>query len=186
MAVHVALERGDGIDRLVLASSAGLGPVVNPFLAFETLPGVGEAAVAATLAPLGTQQRAMLRASMLFAQPWRVPPSWWLDQVRFGQRAGFLAAAVASKRRILDGLGQHHVVLNRLAEISVPTLVTWGVLDRVVPFSHGQAAVELLPNGRLELIAGAGHLAHVEDPHSFIMSVAPFLAGEGATTAEVA
>ncbi len=49
-----------------------------------------------------------------------------------------------------------------LPSIEVPTLVLVGELDEETPVAYGQAIVDLLPNGRLEVIPGAGHLLNLE------------------------
>jgi pimeloyl-ACP methyl ester carboxylesterase len=178
VALHLALTRPEQVERLVLVDSAGLGHMVNPVLAAETAPGVGETAIGMALLPGGAQVRAAARSANLFAQPWRIPPAWWLDQFRWGSCPALLQASVACKRAILDPLGQHHVQLERCGEVHIPTLVVWGLLDMIVPFTHGQAAVERLPKGRLELLAGCGHVPHVECPDAFVATVLRFLAPE--------
>ena len=49
-----------------------------------------------------------------------------------------------------------------LPSITVPTLVLVGALDEETPVAYGQAIVDLLPNGRLEVIPGVGHLLNLE------------------------
>ncbi len=71
MGLHLTLSRPDLVERLVLIDSAGLGRVVNPVLAAETLPGFGEAAIAMSLMPGGAPLRAAVRSVNLFGQPWR-------------------------------------------------------------------------------------------------------------------
>jgi 3-oxoadipate enol-lactonase len=46
----------------------------------------------------------------------------------------------------------------RLAEIAAPALVVIGERDRVVPPAHGRALAAGLPNARLEVVPGGGHL----------------------------
>ena len=57
----------------------------------------------------------------------------------------------------------------------MPTLLIWGTEDRIVPPEHGRRWAELLPDARLELIADAGHLPHVEQPERFLSRLMPFL-----------
>lgn len=44
------------------------------------------------------------------------------------------------------------------------TLVLWGELDHVLPAADGPRLVADLPDARLELVAGVGHLPHEEAP----------------------
>lgn len=51
-----------------------------------------------------------------------------------------------------------------LPEITAPTLVVVGADDDETPPSYSQALVDLLPNARLAMIPGAGHLLNLEAP----------------------
>ena len=175
ISVHLALQAPDRVHRLVLIDSAGFGHAVNPVVAAETMPLAGEIAIAMALSPGGPLLRALVRANDLFGQPWLVPPGWWADQLRWSVAPPILQASVACKRAIMDVFGQYEVLLDRLPQIDVPTLVLWGALDKVVPLSHGEAAARLLPNARLEVLAACGHIPHVECPQGFLAPVVDFL-----------
>lgn len=51
-----------------------------------------------------------------------------------------------------------------LPTIPVPTLVLVGEDDDETPVAYGQAIVDLMPDARLEVIPGAGHLLNLEAP----------------------
>lgn len=62
-----------------------------------------------------------------------------------------------------------------LHRVKVPTLVVWGAEDRLFPAAYAEAWREGIPSARVEIIAHAGHLLHVEKAaeaaglvHSFI------------------
>ena len=173
--IHLALQQPERVSRLLLIDSAGFGNAVNPVLGLETMPVLGEAAVGIVFLPGGPQLRAAVRAQNLFAQPLRVPPEWWIDQLRFGGGKPMLTASLACKRAILDGAGQFHLVLDRLHELKVPTLIIWGALDKVVPLVQGQAAAELIPDCRLEVLPLSGHVPHVETPDAVLVPLLRFL-----------
>lgn len=175
VAIHLTLDQPHRVERLILVDSAGLGRTVGPLLPVETLNGLGQTAIAMARAPGGPVALAALRAGALFAQPWRVPAGWWTDQVRLALSPRALEASVAAKRELFDLLGQSHVVLHRLAEVAVPTLVVWGLFDLVVPVSHALAAVRRLPHGRLSVLPDCGHLPQVERPDEFARVVTAFL-----------
>ncbi len=46
-----------------------------------------------------------------------------------------------------------------LPQLRMPVLIVWGDLDRIAPLSGGQKMHALIPQSRLEVIAGCGHLA---------------------------
>jgi pimeloyl-ACP methyl ester carboxylesterase len=64
----------------------------------------------------------------------------------------------------------------RLRRVTVPTLLVWGAQDHfVTPGYYGAAYRKAIPGARLELIAHAGHLPHVEQPQAFVNCVRAFL-----------
>jgi len=68
-------------------------------------------------------------------------------------------------------------VLPRLARISVPTLILVGELDQLTPLPTQQALQRAIPNSRLEVIPGAGHVPCIEQPELWNRLVLEFLAG---------
>jgi pimeloyl-ACP methyl ester carboxylesterase len=63
----------------------------------------------------------------------------------------------------------------RLHRATVPTLVVWGVRDRLVPPAHARAFVDALPDARLVLLDAAAHMPYVETPAAFSKAVNDFL-----------
>ena len=57
----------------------------------------------------------------------------------------------------------------------MPTLIVWGVEDRLLPYSQAKEAVDLVRDGSLELISNCGHLPHVERPERFVAALREFL-----------
>ena len=55
-------------------------------------------------------------------------------------------------------------LIHLLPRVQIPTLVVWGENDRIVPISAGERIADAMPNARLEVIKGAGHLPHIEKP----------------------
>jgi 3-oxoadipate enol-lactonase len=65
-----------------------------------------------------------------------------------------------------------------VGRISSPTLVIHGAEDRYVPPSNAGALAEAIPNARLRILEGAGHLVFIERAAEVNMEVSAFL-GEG-------
>jgi pimeloyl-ACP methyl ester carboxylesterase len=181
IALRLALSDPGRVTALGLISSAGLGREVSPALVPATLPVYGELAVSWGKTPLGTAQRAWGRAPLVFANPARGPPGWIAEQYRLSQLPGYLEANVAALRAQLHPfLGQREVLLDQLHRLQIPTLVVWGILDRVIPYNHAREAVARLKHGHLELIPDCGHLPQVERPDRFVAILDKFL-GEHAS-----
>jgi pimeloyl-ACP methyl ester carboxylesterase len=62
-----------------------------------------------------------------------------------------------------------------LKEVNVPALLIWGGEDRIVPVICGRQYEKALPNARLEVIAGAGHLVEYEDPSRVASLISDFI-----------
>jgi pimeloyl-ACP methyl ester carboxylesterase len=63
----------------------------------------------------------------------------------------------------------------RLRRIKAETLVLWGAQDALVPPSYAAEFVALIPNARVEMIQGAGHLPQIEQRHLVSEHLARFL-----------
>ena len=64
-----------------------------------------------------------------------------------------------------------------LAGFTVPTLLVVGEEDLIFPVHVMEAAQRLIPNSRLEVVSGAAHSAHFEQPIAFNRLMTDFLAG---------
>lgn len=62
-----------------------------------------------------------------------------------------------------------------LSRIMIPALAIWGEQDRLVPLDRGRRLAADLPNARLEVIAGVGHVPHLERPAAVIPLLLAFL-----------
>ena len=176
-ALRLALSESSRVSTLVLVASSGLGRAVTPALVSVTTPVYGDLAIAWAGTPLGATQRAWMRAGLLFARPDRAPSAWISEQVRLAQMPGFLAAQLAALRAELGPFGQRgrEVLLDRLPELTMPTLVVWGARDRVLPAYQGREAFARLRKGSLELFPDCGHPPHVECPDLFVAALERFL-----------
>jgi len=67
--------------------------------------------------------------------------------------------------------------LDLLREVDVPALVLVGSEDALSPVGDAEAMAEALPQGRLQVLPGAGHLPAVETPETFTSAVAELLSG---------
>jgi 3-oxoadipate enol-lactonase len=63
-----------------------------------------------------------------------------------------------------------------LAAIRVPTLVIVGDEDVATPVADAEFLAQQIPDSRLEIIAGAGHLSNLERPEAFTAALTRFLA----------
>jgi pimeloyl-ACP methyl ester carboxylesterase len=63
----------------------------------------------------------------------------------------------------------------RLHRVRVPTLLLWGMADRILSESYGRAYAAALAGARFEPIAHAGHFPHIEQPEEFARRIFAFV-----------
>ena len=63
---------------------------------------------------------------------------------------------------------------DRLAEISVPTLITVGRYDELTP-TCAETLHRGIPNSRMVIFEESAHLAHLEEPDKYRQVVADFM-----------
>ncbi len=175
VALQFAYQFPELCERLVLVDAGGLGREVSILLRLITLPaaeyvlplffprfarGWGDPVVR-FLGDRGIRNpRAM--------EMWRAYRSLTEDENR--------QAFVRTMRAVIDPGGQSVSAMSRLyLAAHLPTLIIWGEQDRIIPVAHAYQAHEAIPNSRLEIIPGAGHFPHVEEPVRFTDILREFL-----------
>ena len=66
--------------------------------------------------------------------------------------------------------------VDKLPAFALPSLVVGAEQDLAVPFEHSQVLAAGLPNSKLTIIPGAGHMANLEQPELFNAALLDFLA----------
>jgi pimeloyl-ACP methyl ester carboxylesterase len=96
-----------------------------------------------------------------------IPPEGWMEksEVSLAARPDSLRAngedLVAAKREVAEQQ-------DRYWEIKVPVAILLGDGDKVVsPLIHGMALAQVLPNARIDVVQGSGHLPHEAAPERF-------------------
>lgn len=67
----------------------------------------------------------------------------------------------------------------RMGEVTNPVLLVHGAKDPAIPLDWAKEAASWLPDARLDVLPGLGHLAHEEAPEKVAALIAAFLAGHG-------
>lgn len=70
-------------------------------------------------------------------------------------------------------------VLERLGEVTCPTLVVCGDQDRMTPLRYNQSMAAAIPGAQLAVISGAGHMLMLEKPAETAAAVQDFLGDLG-------
>ncbi len=57
------------------------------------------------------------------------------DRKQLAQLLNFTDATLASLRNTVGVMGQREVLLDRLPQLQMPTLILWGIEDRLLPYT---------------------------------------------------
>jgi 3-oxoadipate enol-lactonase len=90
-------------------------------------------------------------------------------------RAAMEATSASGVAGALRGMAVRPDRRDALKSIAAPTLVAVGEQDAISPPDEARAIAEALPNARLAVIPGAGHLSPCENPEAFNAAVLDFL-----------
>ncbi len=177
VAMQVAYQFPELVNRLVLVSSGGLGREVSVFLRAVTLPG------SELVLPLIASRPVLDAGAAVSRVLGRVGLQAGSDLAEIARGIASLnvlgarRALVHSARAVIDTGGQRIDARDRLylAE-AVPSLIIWGGIDPIIPADHGRRAHELMPGNRLELFDHAGHFPHLDEPLRFVRVLRDFVA----------
>ncbi len=160
IALWLALEQPARVASATLICSAGLGPEIN--MAYIT-------------GFVGADKRKDMKATIenLFADPALVSRDMVEDLLRYKRLDGVLPALRAIAEGVFPGGAQGLVLADRLAAVGVPVQTVWGEADRIIPVAHAEA----VPAGRRTVIAGAGHMVHIERPAEVNRLIEAIIAG---------
>lgn len=175
VALQFALQFPSKLEKLVLASSAGLGRELTIILRLPTLPLVGEILTRPSRKGVAQFLRACAYDPGMVTDE-LVEMSYQITSLPGGQRT-----YLATLRALANIRGERPAVflpiVNSLSAITAPTLIVWGQQDSILPVAHARIAERGLPNARLHILDPCGHLPPLERPAKFNALVLKFLAG---------
>ena len=144
MALLYALQHPSRVARLFLEDSGGLSrPLAVPLVAHTR-----EEAIPILRAVHGPNHQ---------------PQDWVIDAL--------IQRAHGSPMLRLTELAEHDIEA-RLGEIHTPTTLIWGADDGVLPLSYAHALQQAIPHATLQIIEGAAHIPHLQQPERFLQCLA--------------
>ena len=136
---RVAAEHPDRIARLMLFDSAGM------YLKPDWDTGLFTPSNATELAELD---------ALLMPHPPRLPGFVAQDILRISAQNSWII-----RRALSSMLTGRDATDHLLPELKMPVLILWGAEDHITPLSEGEAMHRLIPQSRMEVVSGCGHLA---------------------------
>ena len=158
IALELACAHPERFRSLCLISSAGLGPEVDG----EFIQGLITA----------TRRKEIERQiKKLFAKPMLISRQLVEEVLKYKRLDGVEAALRKIADQFFPGGRQAVVLRDQLGSLEVPVLVIWGADDRILPATHAQGLSNTV---RTEILAGSGHMVHMEEAAEVNRSIRSF------------
>lgn len=179
VAISVAARRPELVATLTVVSPAmpdrrpDPRRISDPRLALAMVPVLGRRAKA-QMAALTPMQRARQVVDVCFGDPGSVPEHRLAEAAaEIERRSGLPWARDAVLRTAGSmiaswGLGR---LWAQAARVRAPSLVVWGDRDRLVSPRLAARTAAVLPDSRLLMLPGIGHVAQIEAPHAVAEAV---------------
>jgi pyruvate dehydrogenase E2 component (dihydrolipoamide acetyltransferase) len=146
LALRMARNHPGRVASLSLISSAGLGPEIDA----AYIDGFVTATSRRELKPL---------LERLFADPTLVSRQLVDEVLKYKRLDGVTDALRALAAAQFPAGRQRDILANAVTAAGPPALVIWGEQDRIIPAAHAAA---LSGRSHIEILPGAGHMAHME------------------------
>ena len=170
IAVEAATDEPVRYSRLVLVAAAGIMNTWNPE-ARATATAYFWSKFGGTIADNGQWIVSHPRSRQLALAPFFRYPGKRRRELLFEQLAGGRCPGFGDALQSLIS----HDIRERLPTIEMPTLIVWGLSDRVIPVAAGISYHRRIPHSRLEIFERTGHLPQLERPARFNALLDEFL-----------
>jgi pimeloyl-ACP methyl ester carboxylesterase len=84
-----------------------------------------------------------------------------------------------ARRRAVEANSLERDLRPIMGDVMAPTLVIWGAEDRTIPVEMGLELLAGVPDSRMRIVGGAGHVALLDKPEEMLSLIRTFLEGEG-------
>lgn len=171
-ALYLSLYDKGRLVRLVLMDNPAYEQKLPPFVYMLRIPFLSD--IGSAIIPTDIQIRSVLRFSYLdesvitddavaaYAAPLNEP----------GGRQALIHTA---RQMIPSDLGNLSAMYNK---INVPVQLIWGAEDEIIPLEIGLRLKKALPNGRISILPGCGHVPQEEKPDETLRYITGFLSGK--------
>jgi 4,5:9,10-diseco-3-hydroxy-5,9,17-trioxoandrosta-1(10),2-diene-4-oate hydrolase len=174
LALKIALQFPEKVDKLVLIGIGGLGKEVAFPTRLTSLPGVGEL----LNHPSPGAAKFMMQQCVYDPVPY-LNDSEFMDLVLRNMSSEILQFQTRTFRTMGNFFGIKseiwQPIRDQLSKIQSPTLIMWGKQDRAFPVSHAEVAANSISNAKLQLFDQCGHLPYLEYADKFNRAVIEFL-----------
>jgi len=164
-----ALTYPERVERLILVDAAGYpfqSESVPIGFRIARLPGANR--LMENVLP-----RAMIESSLknVYGNPTAVTPDVIDRYYELTRREGNRRALAQRFQQMKSGQ-----LADRIPQLTAPTLILWGALDRLIPLENGQHFHRDISGSQLKVFDDLGHVPQEEDPRRSAEAVASFIA----------
>ena len=173
IALDIAHATPERVDRLILTAPAGIGPdtILNLNAPFPDL--MGQVATKPGASGLRIMRNAVRSGGSLRLMKFTARRFSLLTD---GPRR---AAFMKQLRTIVGPSGYlkapRDALMDKLPQITTPTLAIWGRQDAFAPFAHSSILTARMPHCSVHAVDDCGHTPHIEWPELYIAAVDRFL-----------
>jgi pimeloyl-ACP methyl ester carboxylesterase len=167
VALRLAIENPERVERLGLVAPAGLGNTPPWWWHALTARAVWQGALAIPTpltTPIVRQGLKSFLALRLFADPNRLGREIKHLVDMHGTRRDLTKLLAAGHACIDSYTGQ---LLERSVALEIPLWMVWGRQDGLVPSMHARAFASAHPNAKVHVLDDCGHYPHIELPQRF-------------------
>lgn len=176
IALRLALDHPERVNRLVLTSAWVYEEQLNPFIRWARVPGIGEG-----LYTTFYRERTADRYELSWFDPERMVTQEAIDAVeRALNRPGTVAAALAAARE-----QRYAEIQQRYPEVEAESLLIWGRYDHVSTLEFALRLEGDLPNAHLLVFERCGHVPMLERVGRYEREVMQFLGPASPPSASV-
>jgi pimeloyl-ACP methyl ester carboxylesterase len=169
VAMQFAYQYPERCERLVLVSSGGVCPEVNPLLRLVATPNADLVLPLMRFAGTRLAGHALFRLLRQLDTDISVDMNDLLRVFDSLPDPATRRAFVRTLRSVIDWRGQAITMLDRCyLTQGMPTLLVWGSRDAIIPARHAHIAHAAMPNSQLEIFEGAGHFPFRQEPERFL------------------
>ena len=158
------------VDRLVLITPEILGPEPTWQSILFRLPSIGDAM---TFTFIGAGSRADSRYSAGCVDGGYCPDA----EMRAARAAAAMMPGTTDSLSALFATPPESTLPDSLSTIAAPTLIIWGADDLLTPVSQADELQRELVDSSVEVVDGAGHRPHLEDPGATAALISAVLGG---------
>jgi pimeloyl-ACP methyl ester carboxylesterase len=173
-AMNVALKSPQSVNKLVLADAIGFSQYLGPMERMISIPRFARFMSQTMLKPDRSNKNVEMFMRSVFADiNFPFSPEfieYYFETMKTSHNLLFI-----SRLSGLSGVPKELAMKDKLPGLMHDTLILWGDGDKLMPFVRAEPVIKRIPNCRVKIMHGAGHIPSIEKSEEFNHTVLEFL-----------